>query len=383
MLRTEGQRAPGESPVTDRSAPSTSSKTRPPSPVQRFRNLSPRLSPATAVAALALGFVWRHFSRLPLRHTDLWGHLAYGRWIAFQGVPTFEPLIPGASASPFIDTAWLIPVVWFQCERFGGLLALQQLHAILVVAECAAACASGWRASRWVGGGIAAGVTWLAAGWFQIPVIRPQQSGMLCAGIVLWQLADRRRPLKRPLWLFPLFVLWAGLHGSFVIGWGHLICALAARIARILSHPNRRRPGIALRLARDATARRLALGLAAAVVATLFNPYGSRLSAEVFSIARHGNLADLTEWQPLLLASRQGKTFLAIWAACGLLTLLGIIRRRINSGGVRPTPPDPAGSSLGFLLAAVVLEYSNWCHPSDGSQWPNRSHPSVDLGWRE
>src|SRR5262245_21485621 len=92
-----------------------------------------RLSPAgfAITALLALCFVF--FSRLPLWHTDLWGHLAYGRWIVEQhAVPRIEPLMPLSRGIPFIDLAWLSQVLGYAVISRGGAPAMQCLHAATI-----------------------------------------------------------------------------------------------------------------------------------------------------------------------------------------------------------------------------------------------------------
>ncbi|MCY2964913.1 MAG: hypothetical protein NT069_14950 [Planctomycetota bacterium] len=309
--------------------------------------------------AVLLALVWRFFSRLPLRHTDLWGHLAYGRWIATHGWPTYEPLIPCASESKFIDTAWLAQFLWFQWEKLGGALALQQSHALQVTAGSLVAYACGGRATRSKLGGLVAAGVWLLGAWFQIVVIRPQQFGILFAGLVVWQLADHRRAFRQPLWLVPLFALWANLHGSFVIGWLHIGCALLARWITQMARDNKTPRNLFSRIRRstlgDAPFRRLALGLICAIAATLLNPYGLSLHAEVLSVARHVNLADLTEWQPLRLASPQGVRFVAVSSGAGLLMAVAIIRYCFTTRLRRLAILVQRGPVLSFGAGAVVL----------------------------
>src|SRR5690606_31301246 len=54
-----------------------------------------RVTAAVPVLVGVLGVAYILLSYLPLWHTDLWGHLAYGQWIAQHGrVPITEPLMP-------------------------------------------------------------------------------------------------------------------------------------------------------------------------------------------------------------------------------------------------------------------------------------------------
>ena len=63
---------------------------------------------STAGLAAALAAVFALASFLPLWHTDVWGHLSYGRWIVeTRSLPETEPLLPLCEGVRFIDTAWL------------------------------------------------------------------------------------------------------------------------------------------------------------------------------------------------------------------------------------------------------------------------------------
>src|SRR5579872_3865066 len=58
-----------------------------------------------------VGAVFWIYSYQRLHHTDLWGHLAYGRLLcATRALPATEPLMPLSQGMPFVDTAWLAQV---------------------------------------------------------------------------------------------------------------------------------------------------------------------------------------------------------------------------------------------------------------------------------
>ena len=57
---------------------------------------------------LVLGVIYLTFCLKPVWHTDIWGHLSYGKLIWERGsLPAQEPLMPLAQGMPFVDTAWL------------------------------------------------------------------------------------------------------------------------------------------------------------------------------------------------------------------------------------------------------------------------------------
>ena len=53
------------------------------------------VSPAAAGVTVSLSVVFCYFLFLPLWHTDLWGHLSYGRYLhQTTTLPETEPLMP-------------------------------------------------------------------------------------------------------------------------------------------------------------------------------------------------------------------------------------------------------------------------------------------------
>src|SRR5262245_39275119 len=88
-------------------------------------------SAATIIVLLA-GVLW-YFSGRPLYHTDLWGHLGYGRWIAGHGrLPPTDPFMAWAPDAAFVDTAWLWQLATYAVYRLGDVTGLQLLQGTLV-----------------------------------------------------------------------------------------------------------------------------------------------------------------------------------------------------------------------------------------------------------
>ena len=82
-----------------------------------LENRSPDWLAAPRVLAgftVFVGLIFLFFNYRPLWHTDLWGHLSYGRLLwETGGFPATEPLMPLATGVPFVDTAWLSQLVGF------------------------------------------------------------------------------------------------------------------------------------------------------------------------------------------------------------------------------------------------------------------------------
>lgn len=286
-----------------------------------------RLAPETAAILVGLAAVFWWYSRLPLHHTDLWAHLAYGRWICEHGsIPRTEPFLPLARDVPIVDTAWLSQVLLYQAERHAGLAGLQAAHAF-TVAACVAllgwsllpaatfsAAVGGWnRALAACVCVLAAWCVLIALEWFQLRIIRPQTAGLACF-VALIGIATTPAGLRRARWLIPaLFVLWANLHGSFVIGVAWLAARALGRACDVWW-----RTGRGAAFLRDRAFRRLC-GLASlAVVAACINPYGWRLWREALTFAANPNLRDLLEWQALNWFTPQAWIFLCSVFAVGV-----------------------------------------------------------------
>lgn len=270
---------------------------------------------ALAGLTLALGMVFLFFCLRPIWHTDVWGHLSYGRLIwQTQSLPVHEPLMPLAKGMRFVDTAWLSQLIGLGAISRWGVPGLQGLYA-LAVSLCAGLLA--WRAYRtsrngWFG--LAAVTVFLFVGWSQLLVLRPQLAGLVCF-VALLAICTSRRPRSLEWWLVPcLFVAWANLHASFLMGLALLACGVVGRAVDLL-----RRTGSIQRVFRDDRFRRRFLLLELATVAVLLNPYGMELYVEAFRFSSNENLQELTEWSPLNVREGQGQMFAAVAVLLAML----------------------------------------------------------------
>ena len=70
--------------------------------------------------ALVISVAYWFFSILPIWHTDVWGHLSYGRFIwNAKSLPATEPLLPLSQGIPFVDTAWLSQLIGYGANRLA------------------------------------------------------------------------------------------------------------------------------------------------------------------------------------------------------------------------------------------------------------------------
>jgi hypothetical protein len=332
----------------------------PPHPIRRgtfeFLFAAPFPSLNTSLAGFALfasvGALFLLLSYRPLWHTDLWGHLAYGRWIVeHRAVPSTEPLMPLCRTVPFVDFSWLSEVIGYATYRWNGPEALQLLYAGCVT-TCAGLLAWGvwWKTRSNLAAALGAAL-YLWVDWKQLAIVRPQLAGCICFMLLLVLARTIRRvalPIPRlhvgknggyeitaclveSKFPFPLtslavvilFAAWANLHGSFLVGLALLAATVCGRVSDVL-----RRTGRLRVVCDDRAARRGVVLLVIAMAAVLLNPYGWRIYSAAWQLAGNSNLADLVEWRPLGLWMSQAHAALAV--SIGLLAVYSLTPRRIS-----------------------------------------------------
>ena len=270
-----------------------------------------RLGRQTVLWTVILGILWMFLSYQPLWHTDLWGHLFYGKLIVEQrAIPETEPVLPLAGGVPFRDTAWLSQVLAYGFYSWKGVTAMRFLFALLLM-TCVLALLIRFRERTDSAGLCLLGLAiFMCVAWKSLAIIRPQLAGLACY-VVLLSLVSARQ-WTRWIWVIVplLFVAWANLHGSFPMGIGLLGLLLLGRAGDVWL-----RTGSFARACQDARARQLLLLTELALIAVLINPYGLGIFAAIQSISRDPNLRQLVEWEPVTLRMSHGM-------GCAVATLL-------------------------------------------------------------
>lgn len=274
---------------------------------------------------VVLGIIFFYCCLKPLWHTDLWGHLSYGKLIATsRTLPTTEPLMPLAKGVPMVDSAWLSQLLGYWTISSLGFAGMQGLSALGITACAALLLHRALMQTRSLFFAMTAMAVFLWLDWAPLIVVRPQLAGLICF-LILLNRTTSRHPRSSDWLLIPLLhALWANLHGSFFIG----ICWLGAMaVGRTIDLV--RRTGTWRSLTHDQTLRRQVLWCELAAVAALLNPYGIGLYGEVLSFGQQSNLMSLTEWQVLDVRSMHGTIFIATIVL--LAWLYRITPRRVAS----------------------------------------------------
>lgn len=231
---------------------------------------------AAAGAAIALFALATHTEG----DSDLWGHLRFGLdMLRTHALPSVDPY-SFTQDLPWVNHEWLSELQMGVAYTIGGVAGLALLKGVLVF--------------------LALGLVWLAfAGVDVVPrmlafgvvalssaplsrTLRPQVWSLLCLAMLCRVLVEERARL-RPL-LPILFLIWANLHGGWIVGLG--ILGAWAAVDSALT-PARLRTWVWI--------------VPLCAIATLVNPYGVGLWR--FLYATVGMSRNITEWQPLWTAS--------------------------------------------------------------------------------
>jgi len=309
-------------------------------------------------AAFALLFLF--LNHVPLRGTDLWGHVAYGRQIIDTGaLPTVDPLLPTADGMRVVDLMWLSQVTLAGVERLGGAEGLVGLFTAVVWLTYLLIARACYLETRHAGLATIVTALTLNVGWNRLTTIRPENFAMLFFAALLWLLAGhdvrRRESIFENriagdwrLWLgVPLVMcLWANMHGSFPCGIVLLGCYWLGRVIEAAWTERSARAVLV-----DREMRRRLYWLELGLAATLVNPYGVDAWIEVLRFSSNPNLADVLEWQPLSFLGVGGREFTI---ACVLLAVaLRHSRRRVA--------PAEVLMLLAFgALAAMQVRMTGW-----------------------
>jgi hypothetical protein len=305
-------------------------------------------STAGVVATVLLGVALYLLSAMPLLHTDFWSHLKYGEWIvSHRTLPTVEPLCPFTDKErPFFDAMWLSQVIYCGVFRWGeslagppemrrlegGVEAIRLLHAavgVIVLALFAWAVRQGSGSAAWGAGAVTYGLVMLLP---LLVVQRPQTLAFLpfLGTLVLLRpfIGGEKTTSARVVWLFPLImVLWANLHGSFVIG---LLLAALAVVSDWLQEIWQKRWSLSAWWSqRPLRYWTLSLMISVAAIA-LLNPYGPQLYLHVLQFGSHPNLQTMAEWQPLEWTWGPGGHWSYLFLAAMLGLTVAITRRLLG-----------------------------------------------------
>ncbi len=316
---------------------------------------APHAARGRRLLTAALLLLTAALSLTPISNNDIFLHLRTGAIVLDTGsVPKVDDYSVLARGRPFIAHEWLAGVLFRLVERLGGARGFDAL-VVFKFLLAAATLLVLWRVAARLGADeriaatCGAFVVFLAAARV---MERPHLfSFLLTAATLLWLARRRARAETRSDWkaLLPLVlmqVLWANLHGAFLLGPVIiLIAAAAAGIEGLFAGGARRDAGLA-------EARHLALTALLLVGACLVNPYGVALLRFPFALTGSAFMGQIYEWLPPYTEPFRS-TFMAreylVWA------LVGVVAHGISLARIRRRGLPPGGLFPAMLFGALLV----------------------------
>jgi hypothetical protein len=265
-------------------------------------------------AGAFLAFIF-FYAILPIYDPDFWWHLKTGE-VMFQnrGVLSADPFTFTGDGVITIREALILKGYWlWQLTAYGlyALLGFNGIFLLNLLTVCAMAGVVAQQLRRQEVGHALAAVL-LTLGFYLLsayyPLERPQVVSFLLATILLGLLA-RVRDGGSLGWPLPLvMIVWANLHGGFVVGDLILLCFAAGAVMEYRHDLPR--------------LRHLLLWVVLGISASLLNPNGALVFAELFSFNNSTLMTEISEYQSTLVKFQQGSWYVAIlWL---LIALYGL-----------------------------------------------------------
>ena len=287
-----------------------------------------------AVWYLAIIPSFLSFGFTMMRGSDLWFHLAIGRWILeHKSLPLVDLWSFTRTGKPWLQHEWLTDLLFGTVAKLFGQYSLTYVKWVLLVATLLLLFRVVWRLSNEP---LSSYLSILLGAAVAVPFLdlRPHLVTNLLYVLLLCLLL----PKKRPSWYLPLlFLVWANLHGGFFFG----LMALAILLSpAIVSGPKPDRIRASL------------IWVSSALLA-LLNPSGLKAFAYPLKYAfdRSSAFKELDEWRPPFVdVGTHSPLYPYAIAIFALATLYLLFRRWRGKEGL-----NWAALGLGLLTLAMSL----------------------------
>ncbi len=243
---------------------------------------------------------------------DLWGYLAFGRLFWQGGFPYKDAFAFTPIKELWIYHEWLLGVLYYKAVSLFGLQVLQYVkYATLLLTLFVLVVVARKRGGR-------AALVYLVA-LYVMPVFTMNASPtrakvfshLFFAVTVLVLEAARTGKQRLLLWLPPLFLVWANLHGEVAVGF---LAFLAYAVGAVLD--GRRREGGVY----------AATGLGCLAI-TAINPYGTSLWTFFLYAWKHPR-PDILEWRSIFAFIADKPEFGVFFATLAVIVLAGVLLGR-------------------------------------------------------
>lgn len=235
-----------------------------------------------ALAALCICF----FIQI-LNDGDTYWHLAAGAWMTeHRQIPHTDPFSYTFAGMPWVSHEWLSEIIMAQVYAWAGWKGL-----MLFTGGCFATLVGlmAWEIRRKLGP-LGVIVTMICVFALIAPGLLVRPHVLALPVLALWTiclLRARERGVSPPLWLAPVMLVWANLHGSYVMG---LVVAAVLALEALVEAPKEDRVQVVVRWG--------AFGLLSGLMC-LVTPHGLNGILFPFQIMSMTSLPHIDEWKSI------------------------------------------------------------------------------------
>jgi tetratricopeptide (TPR) repeat protein len=302
--------------------------------VQAKPAMSSGVPPAAWYLAIIPSFL--SFGYTMMRGSDLWFHLAIGRWIIeHKSLPLADLWSFTRNGKPWLQHEWLTDLLFGGVANLFGQNSLVYVKWTLLVATLLLLFRVVWRLSNEPLSSYLSALLGVAVAAPFLD-LRPHLVTDLCYALLLCLLLPGKRP---PLYLPLFFLIWANLHGGFFFGLMALLVLLAPTI---VSGEKSERMRAAL------------IWLASAFLA-LLNPSGWKAFAYPLKYAfdRSSAFKELDEWRPPFVDIGTHSPLYPYTIGIFALATLFLLFRRWRGKG------DLNWAALGLVLLTLAMSLTS------------------------
>lgn len=151
---------------------------------------------------------------------DLGWHIRLGQYILTNGFPTSDPFSYTMPTFPFLDHEWFSDIIIYKLYLLGGITPLAILYSLIPVISLLIMIPRRFFINA------AIPLLLITPLLLEFAGIRTQLESWLGVAIMIKLSLDRDLWLKHRYFIPALFLIWANLHGGYLIGWAILFLGI-------------------------------------------------------------------------------------------------------------------------------------------------------------
>lgn len=257
---------------------------------------------------------------------DFGWHLQTGNYIRHHGTPTHDIFSYPGNRFHWIDHEWGNDVLTYFFYGIGGYFLLSIIFGLL------------WTLVFVINGAKTGFITLLLAATAILPYAGIRPIAWTALFLVVLLKLIKKRPKNYQLWTLLLLLVWANLHGGFIVG-----------LAVIAYFGLKERKKLWVYL------------LLAGVFVTFINPYGPRLYEEVYRTLADKSLhGQIGEWHIFSVSSLASLLYISLWSAGFWIYRRRLLKNWLGLGPLLLLAGFSASRNIPLFVAVTYKELNDY-----------------------